>query len=131
MRPAASQAALSRVSLLPSSCYTPAPQPPLPPAGLLNMEAGLTNVCYQNALVQALAMTGGLTTAMLTAPLVPLVPGLPHATADSRLPSHLLPPGFEDPVGVGIEDDPPPAAASATRTWSTRWSASRPAGSRN
>jgi hypothetical protein len=42
-------------------------------AGLINLACGLQNACYQNALLQSLAMTDALRVTALAAPLVPLL----------------------------------------------------------
>ena len=53
-----------------------------PYAGLLNMAAGLSNVCYQNSLLQSLFMTEELRARLLALPLRPLLlPTPPSASA--------------------------------------------------
>lgn len=83
--------------------------PLVAPPGLVNLRDGLTNVCYQNSALQALAMTDGLRRLLLTAPLAPLAPGLTPREA----PSHVFPPGYEDGFGFSIEDLPGAADATA------------------
>lgn len=55
-------------------------------AGLVNMAAGLSNVCYQNSLIQSLFMTEELRERLLTLPLCPLLlPNESNAAANPAM----------------------------------------------
>jgi hypothetical protein len=70
--------------------------PPLPgAAGLVNLQSGLFNVCYQNSLLQCLFHSEELRQTLLSAPLLPLLPSVGRDAAARAVPfssGWLLPP---------------------------------------